>query len=96
MAFGCETAGNVSESETNTCDVAQKTNELGEVLELETYGAMQEIQEEYFSSAYVNAALNGQTGTTGSGVVTSHAHIQSNTEYSREQKTTQAPGPVAI
>jgi len=90
MGFGAP-IGMVSTNTANTAQVAEKTDAVGSITEMKTYGAVEEITEEYFSTTMANEAINGQTGTTSTGVVTSHTLNEVNTEYARETKVTRKP-----
>lgn len=89
MGFGLD-AG-LSRETSNTVQTAQKTTELGAISDMETFGGLETVTEEIFSSSFSNEALNGQSGTTSVGVVTEHTHIENNEDYSRERKVTVKP-----
>jgi len=83
----------ISRTTTNTVQTAQKENEVGEITNMETYGALIETTEEDMGvTTFVNEALNGQSGTTSSGVVTEHTLTETNTDYNRVSKKTVQPG----
>ncbi len=91
MSFGIADAGVVSRTTTNTVEVASKDNEEGEIVEETSYGGVEEITEEVFTDSLTNEALNGQTGTTSSGIVIEHTLTESNTDYARASKRTRKP-----
>lgn len=77
---------------TNTVQTAQKEDELGNITDLETYGGMEEVTEEdYTSGAFTNLAVNGQSGTTSTGVVVEHTETQVNNDFARVSKKTIKP-----
>ena len=90
MGFGAPT-GMISTNTSNTVQVAEKTNEFGSITEMQSYGAVEEKTEEFFSAGITNTAINDQTGNTTTGVVVSHSQNESNTEYARETKVTRKP-----
>ena len=90
MPFGLDKG--TGRTTSNSVQVANKEDEVGSVTEMTTYGGIETTTEEDFAGvSFVNEALNGQTGTTSTGVVSQHDHIESNTEYARTSKTTQKP-----
>ena len=93
MGFGAP-SGMISTNTAYTVQTAEKTDEVGSITEMKTYGGVEEKTEEYFSATptdITNAATNGQTGSTSTGVVTSHTLNEVNTEYARETKVTRKP-----
>jgi len=90
MGFGAP-PDMISTNTANTAQVAEKTDAVGSITEMKTYGAVEEKTEEYFSTTMDNEAVNGQTGSTSTGVVTSHTLNEVNTEYARETKVTRKP-----
>jgi len=95
MGFGTA-SGLISQTTRNTAEVAEKRNHLGEITNMETYGAVIEVTTEEYADSITNAALNGQSGTTAAAVTTEHSFIESNTEYQRASKTTRKAAPTAI
>jgi len=89
MGFGIDTG--ISRQTRNTVQRAEKMNENGEITEFTTFGAMEEKTEEYYSSSFTNAAVNGQTATTSAGGVMEHTLIETRDDYARETKTTAKP-----
>jgi len=83
MGFGV-TSG-LSKQTNNSVSVAEKINSKGAIVEMTTHGGKQEVQEEVYSDALTNEAVNGQSGTS---VVSNHNLIESATDYARESKTT--------
>jgi hypothetical protein len=83
MSFGAGT--NLSRSYNHNVEIAKKVNGHGDVTGLFSHGGMQTKQEEYYSSSFTNAAVNGQQGTS---AVQDHNLIEVNTDWSKEQKTT--------
>ncbi len=94
MSFGITGAGVISRTTTNTVETAQKTDEDGVILEETSYGGVEEVTEESFSDAITNAALNGQTGTTASGITVEDTFVESNDAYARQ--TTRVRAPLAV
>lgn len=83
MSFGID-AG-ISRQTNNSVNVAEKLNNKGDILDMTTYGGKKEKQEEVYSDAFTNEAVNGQNGTE---VISAHNLIENHTEYARAQKTT--------
>jgi len=79
----------------NSVQVAEQTNNEGEVVAMATYGAKIETTENGFlDGSFSNEALNGQTTTaTGAGVVQNHNLVEQNDGYATTEKTTVLPGP---
>ena len=85
-------AAGLSRTETNTVQTAQKEDELGNITDLETYGGLNETTEEdYIAGAFTNAATNGQSGTTSSGVITENSVNEVNNDFARETTKTVTP-----
>ena len=88
--FGVDSG--LSKSTNNSVQTAQKIGTKGEVTEMKTYGGMEEITEtDYCGATFTNEAVNGQTGTTSSGVVTAHNLEEVAEDYAKITKTTQKP-----
>ena len=83
MGFGIDSG--ISRQTNNSVNVAEKLNNNGDVVELHTFGGKKEVQEEFYSSSFTNAAVNGQSGES---VVSGHNLIESNADFAKEQKTT--------
>jgi hypothetical protein len=98
MGFGITggTGGEISKTTRNTVEAAEKRNYVGEITDMETYGAVIEVTSEEYGDALTNAALNGQSGTTTVAVTTEHSFVESNTDYQRISKTTRQPGVTGI
>lgn len=94
MGFGVKAkagglAGAISRTTNNTAEVAEKLDEVGAIIDMHTYGAKIEVQEEaYFvgEGEFTSEALNGQTGIAG--VVTAHNLVESNQDFAKVSKTT--------
>jgi hypothetical protein len=89
MPFGLDTG--ISRETSNSVQTAQKTDEVGSVVEMETFGGIETTTEEIFSTTFANAAVNGQTGTPSAAVITEHSLIENNEDYARERKVQQKP-----
>jgi len=89
MPFGVD-AG-ISRETSNTVQTAQKTDEIGTIDEMESFGGIETKTEEVFSTTFTNTAVNGQTGTSSSGIVTEHSLIENNEDYARERTVTVKP-----
>lgn len=96
MAFGVptQTDNKVVNSLTRngSAQVAQMTNNRGEVEEVTTYGAtIQQTREFYLRTGetYSNGATNGQTAAAGNanGVVTASNYTASESDYERVSET---------
>jgi hypothetical protein len=86
MSFGITAqAAKISQTTTNKVEVDRKYNSAGEVIELGSFSGLTETSEEVFADSITNEAVNGQLGTS---VVSSHAFVESNTDYQRATKTT--------
>lgn len=90
MAFGVTGTG-ISRETSHAVQTANKTDQVGSVTEMTSFGGMQTKTEEVFSSSFTNEAVNGQTGNTGAGLVSEHTLIESNEDYARERKVTMTP-----
>ena len=93
MGFGVATAGNISTNTAYSVQNAEKMDEIGTIEEFETYGGVEEITEEVYVDAgsFTNLAVNGQTGTSSTAIVTSHTMVESNTDYARATKVSKKP-----
>lgn len=89
MPFGVNTG--ISRETSNTVQTAQKTDEIGSITEMESFGGIETKTEELFSSTFTNTAVNGQTGTTSAGIITEHSLIENNEDYARERLVTVKP-----
>jgi len=83
MPFGAGT--NLSENLNHSVNPVAKLNGNGDIVEFFTNGGKQTKTEEFYSSSFTNAAVNGQTGTS---VVSEHNLMKVNTDYVKENKTT--------
>lgn len=82
----------LSRTTTHTVQYAQKEDELGNITDMETYGGIQEITEEdYTSGTLTNLAVNGQSGTTSTGIVTEHTETEVNNDFAKVTKKTIKP-----
>ena len=91
-ASGFGVDAGLSRTTSNTVQVANRETEDGKIDEMTTFGGIEtKTEEDYSGASFVNAATNGQTGTTSAGVVTRHDLIETNNEYSRTSKETQTP-----
>jgi hypothetical protein len=95
MAFGINGGEQlINRSTNNSTQLAQKDGDVGQVTEVTTYAAMEEIQTEEFAEAgsFANEAVNGQSSAAdGNGVVTAHNLLEDNKAYQRATKTTVTP-----
>jgi hypothetical protein len=83
MPFGAGT--NLSENQNHSVNPVEKLNGNGDIVQFFTNGGKQTKTEEFYSSSFTNAAVNGQAGTA---VVSEHNLIKVNNDYVKEQKTT--------
>lgn len=91
-ATGYGIASGLSKTTTYTVQYAQKEDETGAITNLETYGGLkEETEEDYTSGTLTNLAVNGQSGTTGAGVVTEHTETEQNNDFARVTKKTVTP-----
>lgn len=80
-----------------SAQAAEKTNQDGEILEMQSHGAKIETTEDGFlEGTFANEAVNGQnTLAAGDGIVTDHELVEQNDGFARVKKTTVKPGPAA-
>jgi len=89
MAYSFGVDAGISRNTNNSVEHASVMNEVGEIVEEESFGGIEEITEESFlNEAFANTALNGQTGTVSAGIVTAHSLVEVNNDFSRVSITT--------
>lgn len=94
---GFGVAAGLSRTERNSVQYAQKESELGEITDVETFGGIQEVDEEdYAGATFTNEAVNGQSGTPSAGVVTEHTLTEVNNDFAKTTKKTVKPLPAAV
>jgi hypothetical protein len=93
--FGCDTAGNITETINNNVEVAEAKSEIGTIFEMQTHSGKSELSEEFYvaDTGITNEALNGQNGTS---VVSGHEQSNSNTEFQRQTRTTVTALPAPV
>lgn len=93
MAFGTGATGILSRSTSASAQVADKMDEEGTIIDSTSHGATREVTEETYTDAFVNEALNGQTGTD---IVTAHDYNEVNDDYAKQTVTHRHASPSGV